>query len=378
MDFKESRKQYNKKQRIKFNSKMKFLGGGGSSNLIYIADKFVYKIIPYFKKEASDIKRFDNDQKEMNVYKILTKEFILTNRTPHIVGYYDHYKMKLPTVFGICPSMEEKYFKKDPFKNMSIRVCRLKDRIDKGKIKETADVIVIEKSPNDISKTISELLKTNKTNKFIELGKLIDRISFQTIFTLAVILDKYPTFVHNDFFLRNILGTMENKYEMNEYVEYNFKGKKFYLPANGFYIKINDFGYTLAKSKMISTMIFAIDRSIIGMPKIDCNKCDVFNFLHDFYDGQNLDAKSVMTIMKKKSEKNKKYIRNIFKKYIDVKIIDKINKVNRSTLNSTWAIKEVNLLKKTVKTPKQYLNGTTFKKYKKLPKNGVVVKKYGI
>ena len=127
--------------------------------------------------------------------------------------------------------------------------------MDKGKIKENADVIVIEKSPNDISKTILELLKTNKTNKFIELGKLIDRISFQTIFTLAIILDKYPTFVHNDFFLRNILGTIENKYEMNEYVEYNFKGKKFYLHANGFYIKINDFGFDLPEGSKFGSKV---------------------------------------------------------------------------------------------------------------------------
>ena len=33
---------------------------------------------------------------------------------------------------------------------------------------------------------------------------------------------------------------MENKFEQFDYVEYNHLGKKYYLPANGIYIKIND------------------------------------------------------------------------------------------------------------------------------------------
>ena len=256
-------------------------------------------------------------------------------------------------------------------------ICNLKSDYQHSKVKQFADVVVLEKCPDTISKIVSNILTSNIYNKYYKLGQTIDRISFQIIFTLAIIQNKYPTFVHNDFFLRNILGIDINEYDDDEYVEYKFKKNTFYFPANGFYVKNNDFGYTLAKSKMVSTQLLFINNRPDSMPKIDCNKCDIFNFFHDFYDGQNLGAKSVMKLMKRKHDKNKKYIRNIFKKYIDVAMIDKINKINRNKLNRTWAIKNIDLLKKTVNTPAHYLNSNIFNKYRKLPKNGVIIQVFG-
>ena len=90
-----------------------------------------------------------------------------------------------------------------------------------------------------------------------------------------------------------------------------------------------------------------------GGVKIDCNKCDVFNFFHDLYNGADLGARSVMSLMKKKSYKKRKYIRSILKKYIDVSMIDKINKINKKKLDWTWAIKDIDFLSKTVKVPIQ-------------------------
>ena len=84
-----------------------------------------------------------------------------------------------------------------------------------------------------------------------------------------------------DFFLRNILASEEKKYRENEFVEYTFLKKKYYFPANGIYIKINDFGYTLEKSKMMSSKIIYADIFPLKMPNLNCNKCDLFNFLHD-------------------------------------------------------------------------------------------------
>ena len=46
---------------------------------------------------------------------------------------------------------------------------------------------------------------------------------FQIIFTLAIIQEKYPSFVHHDFFLRNILGKIIYEYEDNDYAEYNYR-----------------------------------------------------------------------------------------------------------------------------------------------------------
>lgn len=243
-------------------------------------------------------------------------------------------------------------------------------------MKKDADVIVIEKASNTITNEMVRILKSKNKNKYIELVNFINRVSFQIIFTLAIIQDKYPSFVHNDFFLRNILGTTE-KHEVVDYIEYNYNNKKYYLPANGFSVKINDFGYTLSKPNMISTAILYNDHTIGGMPNLDCNKCDIFNFFHDMYDGGDLGAKSTMTLMKQKSKKSKKLIRNCYKKYIDVTIIDKINKINKKGLDRTWSVKNIDFLEKTIQTPHEYLNSNIFNKYCKLPTNYNIVATYG-
>ena len=98
------------------------------------------------------------------------------------------------------------------------------------------------------------------------------------------------------------------------------------------------------------------------MPQIDCKKCDIFNFVHDFYDGQNLGAICI-ALLNKKSSKKQRVIRNVFKKYIDVKVIDKANSVNRQKLDLIWGIKNIQYLENTVLTPDQYLKNKTFSKY---------------
>ena len=378
--FRDLQKKYDKNNRIKFNKNTKFVrGSGGSQNLIFLSEKYVYKIIPYFKKHELHKTRTNNDQKEIEIYKILTEEFILKNKTPHIVGYYDKYKMNLSDIFGECPSIKQQFLKtnKELFKNdVDSNKCNLKKSYKNGIIKSIADVIVIEKCPDTIQDYILNILKSNHKFKYKILEETIDIVSFQVIFTLAVIQEKYPSFVHNDLFLRNIMGNIQ-KHKSNEFNEYKFKNKTFYLPANGLSIKINDFGETLSKPNMISTRILIKSRET-REERINCPKCDLFNFFHDLYDGGNLGAKSVTTMMKKKSKENKLYIRNVFAKYIDVNTIDKINIKNRNKLNWTWYINDIPFLKKMVKTPKQYLNSNIFNKYTKLNKNDIIINKYSL
>ena len=103
-------------------------------------------------------------------------------------------------------------------------------------------IIILEYCYTNISDYIENFLKNY--NKF-EFIKIINRIIFQVIYTLAVIQEKYPKFIHNDLFLRNIMAITETKYNNNEYIEYKYNGVKYYLPANGIYIKINDFNFSL-------------------------------------------------------------------------------------------------------------------------------------
>lgn len=370
---------FKKSQRIIFDAKQKYIGGsGGSSNLIHIGDKFVYKIIPYFFKHKFEKIRRNNDQMEILVYDLLERDFLSKNITQHIVGYYDNYKTNLKRIVNIrCQTEEESYSTKTKPDNLML--CELKDGIKRGKIKEISDVVVIEKCDWTIEKWIYNILESKSILKYIRLKEELIRIIFQVIFTLAVIQHKFPSFVHNDLFLRNILGKVisnhndHNDHSDDEYDEYIFGDKKFYLKTNGFCVKINDFGYALERNKFLSTNIFVADEFKNSMPTIDCKKCDLFNFLHDLYDGQNLGGKSVMQIIKKKSQEKKTFVRNIFKKFLDVKLIDKINKHgNKSALDRTWSIKNNKYLNDVVSEPKDYLLSNVFDKLK-LPKGGKII-----
>ena len=111
----------------------------------------------------------------------------------------------------------------------------------------------------------------------------------------------------------------------------------------------NDFGDTLMKGKLSTNYLNKDKRRVMGTV-IECTKCDIFNFLHDMYNGDNLKNKPVMSLINKK---DKRIIRNVFKKYMDVSLFDKINKINKSKLNRTWTIKKIPFLSDSVKTPKQ-------------------------
>lgn len=377
MDFLNDKKDYNKKKgRITFNSDMKFIyGNGGSQNIIHIGDKYVYKIIPFEHKRPNNVKRLNHDQQEIKFYRYLTEDFVMTGKTPHIVGYFDSYRSKLKSLFKKCNNIDDVITKKSH--NYYTLLCRLSRALKKNRVKSETDVIVIEKCPESIQGNIQHILQSRKkgVNKNKLVIELINRSVFQIIFTLAIIQQKYPKFVHNDFFLRNIIGTMETKYGENEYVKYNFGKKSFYLPANGFCAKINDFGYTLDGKKFMSTEAFHIDNFEGSMPTINCKKCDVFNFLRDLYWGGDLGTKSLKTIYGKDT-KGFNIVRKVMSKYIDVKIIDKANNNAKNKVDWMWSIKHIPTLAKTVKEPADYLKNNTFNGYMKLPKKGVIVAEY--
>ena len=170
-----------------------------------------------------------------------------------------------------------------------------------------------------------------------------------------------------------ILGIIIYDYEDNDYAEYNYKGNKYYLPINGFYTKINDFGYTLDKNSK-STNKYQINDDIIGIPKIDCNKCDIYNFIYDLYNGQNLGSISIMKIMENKSKKNILKIKKFFKLFININLIDKIQDVNLELLNDTWSIKHIKFLQKIVKTPDEYLKSKIFDRFKNNKNKNIIIK----
>ncbi len=356
-----------------------FFGSGGSSNVIVVHDNIVLKIIPEFKKFINMKVKNNNDQVEIEFYEFLTQKLLKPNITPHIVGMYNHYKLyDIKVLFpGKCLSESELLLinpKKVPYVKKIL--CSLKKQYNIGIILPQADVVVLEYCPGTIENEILNILKS-KSKLVPRLQEFVDRTIFQFIYTMAKIQDMYPRFIHNDLFLRNVLGVSQENFDTNDYVQYIYKNKSYYLPANGFYIKINDFGYSLNPPHIVSTLFNKIKDDPISHFAYDDKLRDTFTFLFDFYDGANIGQQSVMSLLKKKSSEIRKKIRGTFKKYIDVSVIDKISKLNRHELIFTWNIKDVGVLRKTVVEPAKYFSQEVFKKYSVLPKNGKVVATFG-
>lgn len=397
MDFALKKKSYKeiKPNLGKIISKNKniYTGSGGSNNIIIINNDVALKIIPNFKKfKLSKIKQ-NNDQKEIEFYKFFTYEFILPEITPHIVGYYTNYKLyDITELFPKKCITPSQWLLTHPKKiNETTKfLCDLKREYNLNMINMVADVVVLENCNLTIEKEIIKILntKTRSHNKYDLLYEFIDRTIFQFLYTFAQIRKKYPKYIHNDMFLRNVLGIYENKYNDNMYVEYIYDNTSYYLPANGFYIKINDFGYSLNPPYITSTILDMGKANPEFMQfQIDDPKRDIYTFLYDYYDGSGLGHRSINQILeqiyekktadkKKKMEKIKINTKKIFKKYIDVKLIDKIHKHNRNNLNNIWNIKNYPILQNSVMLPDMYFKKRVFDKYTILPNNAIIIKKF--
>jgi hypothetical protein len=222
------------------------------------------------------------------------------------------------------------------------------------------------------------LKSKDKLNIHHNLIQIIRRIIFQIIFTLTIIQESYPDFIHNDLFLRNILAINDNSYDPDDYVQYNYKNKSYYLPANGIYVKINDFGFSLNIVKN-STVVDEINNNINSNFELKNTKRDIYTFLNDLYDGPCHGSRSIIALLdlhiKNKIKKKKllTLVRKEIGRFIDYKTIDKLNK---NTLDWTWSIGESKTLMNTIKKPNEYFKNDSFDNYNKLPNNGRVVKIY--
>lgn len=362
------------------------LGSGGSSNIIILRPDFVIKVIPDKKNFLLKVKP-NNDYLETEIYNKLTQDFLLTNKTPHIVGFYKKYilediKIALPHK---CLTLDERIM--TPFHKKDLiteNLCVIKKSFEDNQIDKKAAIIILENCPTTIHEQLQLLLgrkqkpdeKTHKFNQFIK------RVIFQFMITLGKIHLEYPDFVHNDLFLRNILAVNVYEYEPTDYVEYNHFGKKYYVPANGIYIKFNDFGYSLNLLKKNSTLENEIVNSSNNSFEIKNPLRDVYTFLFDLYDGPGLGAQSVKTVINNQIKDNK--LKNIliasFKKQIGMffnyKQIDKIHSLNMGSLDWIWNISESKILMGTVKKPNDYFKLNLFKNFMVLPDNCRIVKIY--
>ncbi len=354
-------------------------GSGGSNNLIILNDDYVLKIIPKFIDKKLKKQR-NNDELEAEYYKTFTDNIILKNKSPHIVGIYKKYTLQdIKFIFPTkCISLDEKIKSPSEKRDYNVeRLCDLKKCYYRSMIEKKASVLVLENCPTTIGEQIVNILKSkDKANLHKNLINIIRRVIFQIIFTFAIIQDSYPDFIHNDLFLRNILAVNDISFESNDYVQYNYKNKSYYLPANGIYVKINDFGYSLNIAKN-SSLIDEINNDINPNFELKNNKRDIYTFLRDLYDGPGHGSRSIIALLDlhiKNKIKRKNLlglVRKEIGKFFDYKTIDKLNK---NLLDWNWSIGESKILMKTIKKPNEYFKNNSFEYYTKLPNNCRIVK----
>lgn len=358
-------------------------GSGGSNNIIIIKTllNLVIKITPTIKNNLLK-KQYNNDLFEINIYKKLTNEF--PNITPHIVYCYRHYIINDVSIIlpSKCLTLDQKLvLGKKKIDENNEHLCMLKNKYNKNLLDNKLNIITLEYCSTNISNYFESILlmKDNKLKiKFFIYN--LNRIIFQVLFTLAVIQDKYPDFIHNDLFLRNILAIEESKWNNNDYVQYNFNNKSYYLPANGIYIKITDFGYSLNILNNNSTLVDEINNDVQDLFEIKNPLRDVYTFFYDLYDGANLGSLSLTTIINKysKNKENKtkliKILKNEIGKYFNYSKVDKYK--NNYNIDWEWNISDSNILKSTIKKPNEYFNTNVFNIFIVKPKDANIIKTF--
>jgi len=295
-----------------------YFGSGGSDGIITVLDDRAYKYFPFFATpymNNQEIKKQLNYNKyEISVIKELTKSFIKTNKTPHLIEYYGSgICNKIPTnIFSMCKSYDEYLMDK----KKAEKQCKL--IVEKGyprKLISPMYVLEMEKANNSLENQIESISK----KKWDKIESFLDRLYFQVFFTLETIKLVYPNYKHNDLFIRNILtNNIENENE--KYIRYHYNNMVFDMPANGLFIKINDFGMNQLSKEFNK-------KNKINDPLIIDPYRDYFSIIYDVYNGGNLGGKSLKSLIKNK--KKLKQIDKYFNQFIDIKNINKIIKNNK-------------------------------------------------
>lgn len=398
MDFVSEYKFYSK---IKLNCELgpdiqveKIMHGSGGSHNIIIKTKvaknkpLIIKIFPL--DFYHNVKKTPNfDKLEIKFYKFFTQKYLLTNRTPHIVGIYSYSHcsdieklIKKKLLKKPCPTFSDELT--DPNLKQSESdnyLCDILLQKEMKLITANFDMALLEYCETDIFGFLRQYIIWIKKSKYTS-GDYINNliyglviIIFQIVFTMAIIKKDYPGFLHGDFFLRNILLRSIRSYGKSDYVAYHYKNKIFYLPANGLRAKINDFGMTTIANKIEPNIFdpFVDARLAVNGHNFDPfgKKTDLYNFFIDLY-------RNILDLTFE-YELPKKEIKSVFdtiNKFFDINAIDKIH--NKDALYTIWHIDDIKVLSNTLKTPEEYLKGNYFAEFEQFDSTYNIIKHYNM
>jgi len=310
--------------KIPKNKKLIF-GSGGSRTIIAITDdKKVYKYFPFFLY-LNDNKNVFNEQKnrfklELEILAELTANIVNKKKSDHIVALYKvKYCKEIPKTFFIECSNYVDYLlsKKKASKECMYLYQNYPVILNKGMF-----VGQLEYCNSTLSDAIKDIIK--KPIDYIKI--FLDRIIFQIFFTLEVIREKYPNFIHGDLFIRNILvKSLPDTYANKEYYLRYHLDTIYDVPHDGVFIKFNDFG----------------DAQLNGINKkynpffslVHDEYRDVFSILYDLYNGNNLGANSLLSLTKNSNKI--KFIKKYFSQFMNTSVLNKIIK-NDKKVHLDW------------------------------------------
>lgn len=153
------------------------------------------------------------------------------------------------------------------------------------------------------------------------MEKYLDIFFFQMIYTIMTIQKIYPYFIHNDLFIRNILGLREK--DNGNYYTYTFNEKYYYIPQKLFYPKINDFGFTNLNDKYKNGKLYKSQYK------------DIYNLMLDVYDGQNLGSESLTELCRDNNDKLK-FLKSYFSNFFNIDVIDEYKLKSKKEINRNW------------------------------------------
>jgi hypothetical protein len=378
---------YNKYSKIKINDNIKsqfniediHVGQGGSIDAIIIVthkktkEMFAIKLMvdnEYAIQTQTHVKEL-----KFNIF--MTERFLLTMKTPHIAGLYSYSRhndvkkllFSINNKYNECPSIDQLLLGKKYEQDINIKICELIEEQKYNIIDDKCVTMLMEYCNPYLDKILIYHMKLlHKSQEEVDLFlRVIDRIIFQLVFTLAIIKNKYPGFIHGALSMSNVMF-IDVKDNRNTYVAYHYGEKTYYFPHDGVYIKIGDFGHSIIAGQLENKKVAIEDnwRNYYGIDP-QSEKMDIFRFLKDFYIGQY----SLLFIASRlrTPDVTLDQIKKCMSKYIDVKTIEHYTKTCPYIIKNVSNVDKSKILQKTIKTPHQYLAGKTFDVYTKLPKD---------
>ena len=254
---------------------------------------------------------------EIKIYELITKNIINKNITDHFVKYISSNDCNnAKSLFQKCPKSYTEFLKLA--KEQKTKMCEsyFRGYPDK-KVNDKYKVVEIEYCDYSCADFIRDVSKLPE----IEMEKYLDIFFFQIIHTILSIQKIYPYFVHNDLFMRNILGLREK--DNNNHYEYKFNNKTYYVPQKKFYPKINDFGLTNLNAEYKDVKLY---KSLYK---------DIYCIIFDVYNGGNLGSTSLSELCKDNPDKLK-FLKLYFSNYFNVDVIDEYKTKSEKNMNWDW------------------------------------------